>query len=131
MTLRTYGPVAPKMSDEALIERLTTERDRYAAMLLSAEQELARRSVTETDEHESYRDLCLELERYKHECLELERYKHECLELERYKHECLELEPYKQAYLMVVDSRSWRLTRFLRVAALFARTLFRSSRTKS
>lgn len=53
---RTYGSVAPKISDQALIEQLTTERDRYASMLLSAEQELAIRSSAEPDDLEWYRE---------------------------------------------------------------------------
>lgn len=89
VTSRTYGPVAPKVSDQALIERLTTERDRYAVMLLSAEQELAKRSVVEPEELESYR----------------------------------------QAYLSLIDSRSWRLTMPLRVATQLVRKTVRG-RTK-
>ena len=53
---QTYGPAAPKISDRALIERLTSERDRYASMLLSAEQELARRSLAEPDDVEWYQE---------------------------------------------------------------------------
>lgn len=86
VTSRPYGPVAPKIPDEALIERLTTERDRYAVMLLSAEQELAKRFVGEPDELESYR----------------------------------------QAYISLVNSSGWRLTRPLRVAAGLVRMLSRS-----
>jgi hypothetical protein len=82
---RTYGPVAPKISDEALIEQLMTERDRYAAMLLSAEQELARRPLVESDELERYQQLCL----------------------------------------VLVNSRSWRLTRPLRAAGTLVRALIR------
>ena len=78
---RTYGPVAPKLSDQELIERLTVERDRYASMLLSAEQELAKSSRGEPDD----------------------------------------LEWYRQAYLMVVGSRSWQLTKPLRTCGRFAR----------
>lgn len=84
-TSPTYGPVAPKVSDEALIERLTTERDRYAVLLLSAEQELAKRSVAEPDALKSYRE----------------------------------------AYFVLVDSTSWRLTRPLRVATRLARETVR------
>lgn len=53
---QTYGPVIPKISDQALIEQLTTERDRYASMLLSAEQELAKRPLAISDELDWYRE---------------------------------------------------------------------------
>lgn len=53
---RTYGPAVPKISDQALIEQLTTERDRYASMLLSAEQELAKLPLAISDELEWYRE---------------------------------------------------------------------------
>lgn len=46
----TYGPADPKVSDQALIDQLTAERDRYASMLLSAEQELAKRSLAESED---------------------------------------------------------------------------------
>lgn len=80
---RTYGSVAPKISDQALIDQLTTERDRYASMLLSAEQELAKRSLAEPDD----------------------------------------LEWYRQAFLALVASRSWRVTRPLRTFGRFARRI--------
>jgi hypothetical protein len=80
---RTYGPVAPKVADQVLIERLTSERDRYATMLLSAEQELAKRAVAEPDD----------------------------------------LEWYREAFLTLVDSRSWRLTKPLRAAGRIARRM--------
>lgn len=83
VTSRTYLPVAPTVSDQALIERLRAERDRYAAMLLSAEQELAKRAIADPDELESYRQACLSL----------------------------------------VNSRSWRLTKPLRVAGSLVRPL--------
>jgi hypothetical protein len=82
---RTYGPVAPRISDRALIDQLTAERDRYASMLLSAEQELAKRSGAQPDE----------------------------------------LEWYRQAYLLLVSSRSWRLTRPLRTSARSVRSRLR------
>lgn len=87
---RTYGPVAPKISDQALIDQLTAERDRYASMLLSAEQEIAKRSLADPDD----------------------------------------LEWYRQAFLLLVDSRSWRLTRPLRTVGHFARRLI-PGRTKA
>lgn len=53
---RSYGPEVPKISDQALIEQLTTERDRYASMLLAVEQELAKAPLAIPDELEWYRE---------------------------------------------------------------------------
>lgn len=78
---RTYGPVPPRVSDQARIDQLTAERDRYASMLLAAEQELAKRSLGEPDDLEWYQD----------------------------------------AFLTLVDSRSWRLTKPLRAFGGVAR----------
>ncbi|MGH2862564.1 MAG: hypothetical protein ACRDLT_13825 [Solirubrobacteraceae bacterium] len=86
---RTYGPADPKISDQALIDQLTTERDRYASMLVSAEQELAKRSLAESDD---------------------------------------DLEWYRQAFLALVDSRSWRLTKPLRT---FGRVMRRRVRSRT
>lgn len=82
----TYGPATPKISDQALIDQLTAERDRYASMLLAAEQELAKRSLAESDD---------------------------------------DLEWYRQAFLALVDSRSWRLTKPLRAFGRLMRSIRR------
>lgn len=62
MTSRTYGPLPPETSGRALINQLTAERDRYAAMLLAAEQELAKRPVDKSDDFDDlewYREALL------------------------------------------------------------------------
>lgn len=98
VTSQTYIPVAPAISDEALIAQLKAERDRYAVMLMSAEQELAklhgRRALVEQSSLA----------------------------------ESAELESYKQAYALVVRSHSWRVTRPLREAVRCGRIFIRSVR---